>query len=176
MSDQIRSDDPNALELLNARIATLKDSQAKMREANVLVRRGDKAGLSALGFSDLAIAKLLKPDYMGRTGFPAFELTNNGANIRRLEDRVKEIGGHINDISSEKAIGGVRFVDSVEENRLQIFFTGKPDENTRRELKSWGFRWTPTKNCWQAYRNANANYFANKLFNELTATQNKMYS
>ena len=30
-----------------------------------------------------------------------------------------------------------------EDNRLQVFFDGKPDADTRAELKSSGFRWAP---------------------------------
>ena len=31
-----------------------------------------------------------------------------------------------------------------EDNRLQVFFDGKPDADTRAELKSNGFRWAPS--------------------------------
>ena len=37
-------------------------------------------------------------------------------------------------------------------NRVQIIFDAKPDEAVRRELKSWGFRWSPREGAWQAQR------------------------
>ena len=36
-----------------------------------------------------------------------------------------------------------------EDNRLQVFFDGKPDADTRAELKSNGFRWAPSVGAWQ---------------------------
>jgi len=58
----------------------------------------------------------------GRIGFPDYLLTNNSANIRRLKQRLGTIQAHSEDESSEKDVNGVRIVDNVEENRLQIFF------------------------------------------------------
>ena len=35
------------------------------------------------------------PDFMGRRGIPSFMLTNNNANIRRIEKRIKELSKRI---------------------------------------------------------------------------------
>lgn len=42
------------------------------------------------------------------------------------------------------------------DNRLQIFFEEKPDEETRSSLKSNGFRWAPSAGAWQRQLNDNA--------------------
>ena len=49
------------------------------------------------------------------------------------------------------------------DNRLQVFFDGKPDEATRAELKSNGFRWAPSVGAWQRQLNGNAFYAANNI-------------
>lgn len=61
---------------------------------------------------------------------------------------------HPDAVTSEQEINGVRVVDSVEDNRIQIFYPGKPERETIEKLKKSGFRWTPSKGCWQAYRTA----------------------
>ena len=49
---------------------------------------------------------------------------------------------------------GVRFEDSPADNRVRLYFPGKPDAATIADLKKSGFRWTPSLGCWQAYRTA----------------------
>lgn len=45
--------------------------------------------LVKLGFSEEQANEIMTPDYMGRIGFASFSLTNNNANIRRLEQQLK---------------------------------------------------------------------------------------
>ena len=42
------------------------------------------------------------------------------------------------------------------DNRLQILFDSKPDEEIRAVLKSNGFRWSPKAGAWQRQLNDNA--------------------
>lgn len=161
----IFTDDPQAAEKLEEKIARLEQRQEIMKSANKLVKKEDRQGLAALGFSDERIDDLLKPDFVGRVGFPSYELTNNNANIRRLKDRLKVIESHADDKTTEKSGNGIRVVDNVEANRVQVFFPGKPDDATRIALKSHGFRWTPSLGCWQAYRNYSAKSFSDTLIN-----------
>ena len=62
--------------------------------------------------------------------------------------------------SVERTVGDVRVVENVEENRLQLFFPGKPDAGIRGDLKRAGFRWSPSNGCWQAHLSANAKHRA----------------
>ena len=50
-----------------------------------------------------------------------------------------------------------------EDNRLQVFFDGKPDEATRTELKISGFRWAPSVGAWQRQLTKNAIYAAGRM-------------
>jgi uncharacterized protein DUF3560 len=118
----IFSDDPDATEKLVDKIERLKKRQGVMKRANQLIRKADREGLADLGFSDETIAKLLIEDFAGRVGFPNYALTNNSANIRRLEQRLAAIRNAQDDETTEEQFAtGVRLVDNVEANRLQIF-------------------------------------------------------
>jgi hypothetical protein len=56
----------------------------------------------------------------------------------------------------ETIIAGVRVVENFDENRLQLFFDGKPSEDIRARLKSRGFKWAPSQGAWQRQLNNNA--------------------
>lgn len=82
----ISSDDPQAVEKLEARLAALEKNQEMMKAANAAIRMKDPAKgdtkLAELGYTPEDIAKLREPDFCGRIGYPAYELQNNNANIR----------------------------------------------------------------------------------------------
>lgn len=159
----IFSDDPQASEKLEAKIQRLEARQEMMKKANKLVRKNDREGLADMGFSEPTIDRLFLPDYIGRVGFPDYLIRNNGANIRRLKERLTHIEAHANDETSEKVFGDIRIVDNPEANRVQIFFPDKPSDEVRAKLKSHGFRWTPSAGCWQAHRSNGALYWAERI-------------
>jgi len=72
--------------------------------------------------------------------FPCYALSNNNAEINRTKKRIEAL--RIVDEMEHVEIefdGGV-IVTNEGINRVQIIFDSKPDEDVRRELKSWGFR------------------------------------
>lgn len=163
----IFSDDPNAAEKLEDKITRLEQRQERMKATNKLVRKNDREGLLDLGYSEQAIDALFKPDFAGRTGYPDYLLTNNSAEIRRLKQRLQQIQAHRADQTSEREINGVRIVDNVEENRLQMFFPTKPAAHIRALLKSHGFRLSPSQGCWQARRGPNAQYWSDQIARQM---------
>jgi Domain of unknown function (DUF3560) len=165
----IFSDDPDATEKLVDKIERLKKRQGVMKRANQLIRKADREGLADLGFSEETITKLFSQDYAGRVGFPNYALTNNSANIRRLEKRLAAIQNTQNDETTEERFtNGVCLVDNVEANRLQIFFPDIPSEEIRRELKRNGFHWSPTVGAWQRHRSNRAMYLAKLILTNHT--------
>ena len=165
----IFSDDPDATEKLVDKIERLKKRQGVMKRANQLIRKADREGLADLGFSEETITKLFSQDYAGRVGFPNYALTNNLANIRRLEKRLAAIQNTQNDETTEERFtNGVCLVDNVEANRLQIFFPEIPSEEIRRELKRNGFHWSPTVGAWQRHRSNRAMYLAKLILTNHT--------
>jgi hypothetical protein len=165
----IFSDDPDATEKLVDKIERLKKRQGVMKRANQLIRKADREGLADLGFSEETITKLFSQDYAGRVGFPNYALTNNSANIRRLEKRLAAIQNTQNDETTEERFtNGVCLVDNVEANRFQIFFPEIPSEEIRRELKRNGFHWSPTVGAWQRHRSNRAMYLAKLILTNHT--------
>ena len=99
---------------------------------------------------------LLKPSWNNRQGFMPFQLQNNNANIRRIKERIAALEKRDSTAFGEGwAFPGGSVVMNAEENRIQILFDEKPDEETRQELKSNGFKWAPSKNAWQRQLNEN---------------------
>lgn len=171
----ISSDDPDAIPKIEAKIAHLETRQEQMKAANKIIKSRKKdytadqriADLQTeIGLTEETARTLLDPARFGGAGFPGFELTNNNANIRRLKARLGELRRAATETTTERMIGDVRIVDSTEENRLQVYFPGKPDETIRSALKGHGFRWSPRNGCWQAYRSAQAERIIETILQE----------
>lgn len=159
----ISSDDPEAVTKIKTELAELEARQERMKTANKHLRAGNDAALLEMGFSEAKIAALKQPDFCGRTGFADYEITNNGANIRRLKKRLESLAACAKDVTTETMVNGVRIVDNVEDNRLQLFFPGKPVEEIRAKLKSRGFRWSPMAGAWQRHRGNAAIWAAKEI-------------
>ena len=163
----ISSDDPQAVEKLEAKLAALEKHQEMMKAANAAIRMKDPAKrdakLAELGYTPEDIAKLREPDFCGRIGYPAYALQNNNANIRRIRGRIAELKKRTESTPEGWEFDGGRVVVNTTENRLQVIFDGKPDADVRTELKGEGFRWAPSQGAWQRQLTDNAMRVARRL-------------
>lgn len=152
----IDSDNPDAMELLRARIKELEAKRDRWKETNALVRKAkdavDLAHLIAKAWPDVsdpdALAeKLLTPDFAGRIGIPAYALTNLGAEIRRLKGRLG-LQGKIERGVEPFSIGDITV--HYEAGRIIVRFPWKPDAATREKLKRapLALKWSPTLKAW----------------------------
>lgn len=98
LENSIFSDDPDAVEVLEAKVAKAEEKQALMKKVNAAIRRLPKIGpeavlaaLENLGISAALGTAMMKPDELGRTGFADYEVKNNAANIRRMKQRIEEV-------------------------------------------------------------------------------------
>lgn len=171
----ISSDNPNAIELLKQKIAKLEKNQEIMKSANKIIKNVKLdfetkiKKLIEVGFTEDQAKVLFTPNCYGDIGYEGFELSNNNANIRRLKQRLAGLEKRANDSTSEKNINGVKIVDNVEDNRLQLFFNCKPSEPIRNQLKAAGFHWTPSLGCWQRFRSSSAKHQAEEILNSIIA-------
>lgn len=163
----ISSDDDNALELLETKVAKLKKNQEQMKAFNKIVRDKKENKVErikeATGWSEEIVNKAMEPSCFNTVGFETFQLTNNLANIKRLEGRIVEITKRKASTPKDVTINGVRVLENVEDMRLQLFFDGKPEDDIRAALKSHGFRWSPTNEAWQRKLTNNAIYSFNQF-------------
>ncbi len=163
----ISSDNPEASELIKEKIIKLETMQNKMKGFNKALKKNDIDAMHKLGFTDTQIAKLKQPDFCNRLGFPGYALTNNSGNIRRLKKRLELLEKSSNTPCITEVIKGITMEENEELNRLQLFFNGKPSEETRNQLKQSGFHWSPREGAWQRQRSNRAIYLARNILNNL---------
>jgi hypothetical protein len=167
----IYTEDPDAIVKLQMKLRSLERKHEEMKTVNSAYRKRDYVKLAELGYSTESIEKwrtMLEGDISGgRLPYAKWELTNSGANIRRVRKQIESIEQKKAKIPTEQTIGEVEIIENVEENRVQMFFPGKPDVATRSELKSRGFRWSPRNGCWQRHLSALATSYAESIAKKL---------
>ncbi len=161
-NEAISSDDPEAIAKLRAKVAEIETTKERMKFCNTVIRKARKAAagkgtdetqaiidalVKALGWPKDKAALLTKPDCFGNIGFADFELTNRGAEVRRLKKRIAELEARATVPETELTFGDVKVV--LADNRVQIHFPGKPSDELRTELKQNGFKWAPSVGAWQ---------------------------
>ena len=162
----ISSDDPNAIQKLQDKLEMCEKSQKYMKEVNAYYRKNG----TCEGFPGMEAARAARLDESVRQAyswdkqpFPSYALTNNSAEIRRLKQRIEKLT-----VNQEVGFVGWTFdggevVANSEENRLQILFDEKPDEQKRSALKGNGFKWSPSQGAWQRQLNDNAIHAASRM-------------
>jgi hypothetical protein len=185
----ISSDDPDAVVKLRTQLANLEANQQTMSAINAAWRKagkpkpddqdGWKKVADATGRSDNDLLKVRKG--MAETmrlmpyhdkPFQPYELSNNNANIRRVKQRIEQLTAAAERAEAcpetETTVNGVRVVENAAENRLQLFFPGKPSDDIRAELKGSGFRWSPNAGAWQRHLSNGAKYAAECILKKLS--------
>lgn len=174
--DVIKSGDQDAIERLEEKLVSLKETQERMKAANKAIRLKDtKKGneeLMNMGYSEEQIQNLREPDWCGRVGYPSYMLQNNNANIHRVEGRLKQLKEAKEKGTQETEFEMFKVVENTEIMRLQIIFDGKPNPEARTVLKKNGFKWAPSQGAWQRMLNLSGKYALNRVKEELEEMQN----
>lgn len=135
----IASDDPDALAQLQGKLAKREARQQAMKDANR--------------------AK--------RSTYQAWQLSNNGAEIRRLRQRIEQLRALHSAAPIEQAGQGWRMFE--DDGRIQIHFDGKPAAALRQLCKGAGFVWSPSRCAWVRKVTARAVREARRLAGALPA-------
>lgn len=160
-----------------AKLAMLEGLQERMKAANKIIRRkklsdDDKVeALVALGIKPTSARALLEPDFAGRIGYPAYALSNNNANIKRVKERIADLEAREGRHDQRFEFDGGEIELDADENRLRLHFDSKPDADLRRQLKSRGFRWSRLHMAWQRQWTDSALQAAKQVVGELTASE-----
>lgn len=146
----ISSDDPDAITKLKQKLEGMQKNQDLMKNCNKVIRKfknkeSQVAELVKLGISQANAEKLLEGDFCGRIGFAPYALQNNNANMGRVKERIAELEKTQNLSAQAEEYESFSYeVDSLD-NRIVFTFPGKPDEETRKILKSHSFHFSPTR-------------------------------
>lgn len=158
----IYSDDPSAIEKLKLEIAEKELEVAQMKAINKWIRTKDSSHLVGLGLTPESATALLRP-YAREGCFPTYALSNRNANIRRLKQRIESVERKQAIEFSSETINGVLIEQNPDVMRTQIKFDGKPSQTVIQELKSRGFKWSPTESRWQRLIGNGALYAAREI-------------
>jgi hypothetical protein len=144
LADQLEravfSDDPDAVEALEARIGEMEAKVERMKLVNRLYKEGDRTGLAALGIDlDALTAKLAAAGpYWGGRPHLSYELTNLGARIRADRKRIEDVKARAERTARAESSGGV-VVEG--DTWVRVTFAEKPAREILDALKAAGFRW-----------------------------------
>lgn len=169
----VSADDPDAIAKLERELAQVEKFSAVAKATNAAIKRHAKAGTEAqvaailalnLGTSEATARKLLVPDFCGRVGVPPFALTNNAANARRIKARIADLRQRAATPARDPITGSCYTItEHKEDNRVRIEFTERQPSTVCSDLKSAGFRWTPTLGVWQRQATATAWHMARSI-------------
>lgn len=180
----VKSDDPEVLDFLRAKLAGLEEAHTLMVSANAYYRK-NKTLEGFEGIPADTMAWITRPGvYLpgGRNGdgsplafygkpFPTYELTNSNANIKRVKQRIETLEAVKASKPIEEEHDGYTYRENAEAMRVQFHFDGKPDDETRALLKRNGFRWAPSQGVWQRQLNDNGKYAAHRVMEVLDDQQ-----
>lgn len=124
-------------------IEKLKRRHEMMKDVNAMIRKGQKDE------AEKKYVITLEKNCWGEYGFMPFHLSNNLANIHRLEQQVSDIDR----IREQKVGAGFDFdggsvAFDADEIRWNISFDAIPEADMRTKLKSHGFKWSPRRQAW----------------------------
>ena len=171
----IRSDDENAVAKLEEKLAATEARHQMMKVANAFFRKhGTLDGCPVLTDRQIAQIKseMSASWHIGDVPFPAWELQNSNANIRRMRERIdtlKREAERARNAPDPVQGDGYVLVENADICRIQFKFDGKPDEGTRAMLKSNGFRWAPSEKAWQRMLNDNGRRAAQDVIKAMQA-------
>lgn len=170
----IESGDPDAISELQKQLEQAQRLQDIMKAANRICRKKsltDDEKVAQLvmldGITAKTARKLLEP-YMGQVGFPAFELTNNNAKIRRIQQRIAAVSRLQNAQEIEYACAEFDVSEDAADNRIRIEFQSKPSRKVCDWLNSHAWHWSRYHSAWQRKITTNARRNAQEFIDHYT--------
>ncbi len=140
----ISSDDPDVVVKLKEKLAKLEERREAYKAHN---RKARKEGTETL---------------------PSYVLTNLGANIRRIKQRIESLKASASEPGRGPVVGkGYRIEEDKDDNRIRFYFDERPDRETCKKMKQAGFRFSRYHTAWQRHLNNAGRYAAERMAKEL---------
>lgn len=135
------SDDVDAIVQLEARIAEHEAQRERMKTVNRLWKKGDAAGLAALGVDLDALRRRLVEagPYFGSRPHLPYELSNLGGRIAADRERIAAIQARQERTQRAEAAAGGVVIEG--DTWVRVTFAEKPSRGILDALKAAGFRW-----------------------------------
>jgi hypothetical protein len=148
-----------------AELESMKANHEKMKEGNRRIMQARKNGEDITQY--LTDTFGIQPHMIEWTLKFGFGLQNNNANMRRVEQRIKDMEAKENRANTigqkEFLFDGFKVIYNHEADRIQIQHDTKPDREVIYTLKSNGFRWSPSFAAWQRQLNTNGLWAAERV-------------
>ena len=145
----IQSTDPKAVDMLKENLLHVKSNNEYMQKVNDHYKEhGTVVGCP--GVDDETAAKLNDRVKDGQeTPYPGTFFKQNYETMRRLQSNIDRVEQKPETLFKGWQFEGGKAVANLANNRLQLLFNEKPNEQQRNMLKQNGFKWAPTAEAWQ---------------------------
>lgn len=145
----IQSTDPKAVDMLKENLLHVKSNNEYMQKVNDHYKEhGTVVGCP--GVDDETAAKLNDRVKDGQeTPYPGSFFKQNYETMRRLQSNIDRVEQKPETLFKGWQFEGGKAVANLANNRLQLLFNEKPNEQQRNMLKQSGFKWAPTAEAWQ---------------------------
>lgn len=142
LAHTIFSDDPDAVENIEARIRANEEKRERMKLVNKLYRKGDAEGLASVGLNLETLRESLKTAYSWcQQPHPAYELSNLGGRITADKKRLESVKHQQARTQAAAATENGVTVAEHSNGYASVTFAEKPAYSVIRALKDAGFRW-----------------------------------
>ena len=145
----IQSTDPKAVDMLKENLSHIKSNNEYMQKVNDHYKEhGTVVGCP--GVDDETAEKLNSRVKDGQeTPYPGSFFKQNYETMRRLQSNIDRVEQKPETLFKGWQFEGGKAVANLANNRLQLLFNEKPNEQQRNMLKQSGFKWAPTAEAWQ---------------------------
>ena len=145
----IQSTDPKAVDMLKENLSHVKSNNEYMQKVNDHYKEhGTVVGCP--GVDDETAEKLNDRVKDGQeTPYPGSFFKQNYETMRRLQSNIDRVEQKPETLFKGWQFEGGKAVANLANNRLQLLFNEKPNEQQRNMLKQNGFKWAPTAEAWQ---------------------------
>lgn len=170
----ISSDDPDAIAKLRAQLLQAEQLHERMKQINAQYRRGGWEAIEGLTPEERARhEQTMRLCPWEKSPIPSYALTNNGANIRRIQGRIAELeAAAARPAAPPQTFAGFQLIDDVDDNRIVFRFDARTPKAVYQLLRSHAFLWSPSRGAFvrKATGNARAtaDYIAPKIAAMLT--------
>ena len=143
LANTIFSDDDDAVERIEAKIAEKTADQERYKAVNKIIRSKTTADekvaqLIALGMNEAGAKERVEKNAQ----IPTWAMTNNNSEIRRLKQRLVSIKTrNERRAAAENSENGITITPHSGSAYIEVTFAEKPDWNIIHDLKTAGFYW-----------------------------------